>query len=194
VITAPVGVFNNIWQKLQSIPSFSWKATDSLPDVANYKVYFNTHPDGKPAAVITKTHYSHPAVPSGEYFFRVEAIGNNGVVLDSSPPFVFRYDDSPPTDPAGFATTDAGTTLKPYFTWTQSSDGHSGMDGGLAGYAIYQGIEKKCGKPVAFTSVPNWTPITPLVSGITEYFCIKALDAVGNESKWVGPISFTYNP
>jgi hypothetical protein len=194
VITAPVGVFNNTWQKLQSIPSFSWKVPDIFLDIKNYRVYFNTHPDGKPAAVITKTNYFHPAVPSGEYFLRIEAIGNNGEVLDSSQLFVFRYDDTPPTEPAGFGTTDPGTTIAPYFTWTPSRDDHSGMDEGLAGYAIYQGPIQKCGKPVAFTTVSHWTPVTPLISGTTEYFCVKALDAIGNESIWAGPVSFTYTP
>jgi len=194
VLTAPVGVFNNTWQNLQSIPSFSWKVPNIFLDIKNSRVYFSTHLDGNPAATITKSHYSHPAVPSGEYYMRVEAAGTNGAVIDSSPLFVFRYDDTPPTEPVGFGTTDPGTTVTPYFTWMPSIDSHSGMEGGMAGYAIYQGPVSKCGKPVAFTSVPNWTPVTPLVGGVTEYFCVKALDAIGNESNWTGPVSFNYTP
>jgi hypothetical protein len=193
-ISAPVGVFSNTWQKLQAIPSFSWKVPDIFMDIKNYKVYFSSRMDEKPVAITTIPHYSHPAVKSGEYFLRVDAIGNNGQVLETSPYFVFRYDDTPPTEPAGFGTSDPPNTITPYFTWQPSRDEHSGMSGGLSGYAIYQGISEKCGKPVAFTSVAYWNPVNPLVGGTPEYFCIKALDAVGNESNWVGPIAFTFTP
>jgi hypothetical protein len=194
VITAPVGVFSNTWQKMQSIPSFSWRAPDILQEIKNYRVYFNSNMDGKPTAEVTKTNYSHPGVSSGEYFLRIEAVGSNGAVLETSQVFVFKYDNTPPTEPDGFGTLDPPTTVTPFFSWMPSSDAHSGMEGGLAGYAIYQGPIQKCGKPVAFTMVNQWTPVTPLVSGTTEYFCVKALDAVGNESKWVGPIPFLYYP
>lgn len=194
VITAPVGVFTNIWQKMQSIPSFSWRVPETLPEIMKYRVYFSSQMNGKPTAEVTKTHYSHPAIPSGEYFLRVEAVGSNGAVLETSDIFVFKYDNTPPTDPAGFGTLDPPTTVNPFFTWMPSSDAHSGMESGLAGYAIYQGPTEKCGKPVAFTTVNQWTPVTPLVSGTTEFFCVKALDAVGNESKWIGPVPFLYYP
>jgi len=194
VVTAPVGVFTSKWQNMQSIPSFSWKEPEVFTKIDRYKVYFSTRPDGKPAAEINNTHYSRPAVPSGEYYFRVEAVNAAGEVLDSSKFFVFQYDNTPPLQPAGFGTADPSTTYAPYFTWVASPDAHSGMEGGLAGYAIYQGTSPKCGKAVAFTTVPNWTPVAPLEAGKTEYFCVKAMDKVGNESPWSNAVKFTYNP
>jgi hypothetical protein len=194
IITAPVGVFNNTWQKLQSIPAFSWKVQNPLLDIKYYRVYFDNRMDSKPAAIVTKTYYTRPAVPSGEYYFRIEAVGIDEKVLDTSEVFVFKYDDTPPTNPDGFGTNDPSTTVAPYFTWLTSTDGNSGMEGGIAGYSIYQGSLAKCGKPVAFTTVPHWNPVTPLAKGTTEYFCVKAMDAVGNESKWIGPVPFTYSP
>lgn len=191
IVTAPVGVFTSTWQKMQSIPSFSWKEPDSFLPIKNYRVYFGTKPDGQAFAKSLKTHYSHPAIPSGEYYFRVEGLDSYGEVLDTSRIFVFRYDDTPPTEPTGFGTANQGDAAAPYFAWSPSSDAHSGMIGGLSGYAIYQGPAPVCGKPVAFTSVAHWTPVTPLISGATEYFCVKAYDAVGNGSKWVGPIVYT---
>ena len=73
------------------------------------------------------------------------------------------------------------------------TDAHSGMIGGLAGYSIYQDTIKKCGKPVAFTTATNWTPVTPVTKGATMYFCVRAMDAIGNISDWVGPVAYTYS-
>lgn len=191
-ITAPIGVFNNAWQNIQSIPSFSWSTSKSVQEIDHYMLYFGTKQNGKLSVKTAKMQYSRPAVPSGIYYFQIIAIARNGRILGSPSTFLFKYDDTRPTDPTGFNTTSSDDTDLPFFTWTESADAHSGMIGGLAGYSIYQGTTKKCGKPVAFTTVPHWTPVTPLSKGSTEYFCVRALDAIGNESNWAGPVAFTY--
>ncbi len=191
-ITAPIGVFDNTWQNIQSIPSFSWSAKKTLQEIDHYLLYFGTKQNGRLAGETVKMHYSHPAVPSGIYYFRVIAIAEDGMVIGPVSNFLFKYDDTPPLDPENFDTANNGETELPYFTWTDSADAHSGLIGGLAGYSIYQGTYNKCGKAVAFTTVPHWSPVKPLTKGTTEYFCVQAMDAVGNKSEWVGPLAYTY--
>lgn len=191
-ITAPIGVFNNVWQNLQAIPSFSWSTEHPIDEISHYLLYFGPKQNGQLKTRTTKAHYNDSAVDSGIYYFRVAAIAKDGKTIGVPSYFLFKYDDLNPTKPANFSSSSPGDTDIPYFTWTGSMDAHSGMIGGLAGYSIYQGTEKKCGKPVAFTSDTHWTPVTPVEKGTTMYFCIRAMDAIGNESEWVGPIRFTH--
>lgn len=192
-ITAPIGVFNNTWQNIQSIPAFSWTTSKSVQEIDHYLLYFGTKQNGKLSINTSKVQYNHAAVPSGIYYFRLIAVAKDGRIIGSPSTFLFKYDDTPPSNPANLMTTSTGETDRPYFTWTESTDAHSGMIGGLAGYAIYQGRTNRCGKPVAITSVPHWTPVTPVSKDFTEYFCVKAMDAIGNESKWAGPFPYTLN-
>jgi hypothetical protein len=189
-ITAPIGVFNNTWQNIQSIPAFSWSTSKSVQDIDHFLLYFGTKQNGKLSIKTVKIQYNHAAVPSGIYYFRLIAVAKDGKIIGSPSSFLFKYDDTPPTAPANLVTASTGETDRPYFTWTESTDAHSGMIGGLAGYAIYQGKTNRCGKPVAFTTVPHWTPVTPVSKDFPEYFCVKALDAIGNESKWAGPFPY----
>jgi hypothetical protein len=191
-ITAPIGVFNNTWQNIQSIPSFSWSTSKSVQEIDHFLLYFGTKQNGRLTEKTAKMNYNRPAVPSGIYYFRIIAIAKSGKTIGSPSTFLFKYDETRPTNPSSFSTTSNADNGLPYFTWTESVDAHSGMFGGLAGYSIYQGTVNKCGKPTAFTTVPHWTPVTPLSKGSTEYFCIRAMDAIGNESNWVGPVPFTY--
>lgn len=192
-ITAPIGVFHNAWQNVQSIPSFSWSTAKSIQKVDHFLLYFGTNQNGYLSTETDKLHYSRPAVSSGIYYFRVIAIARDGTTIGLPSTFLFKYDDTRPTDPTNFNTSSSPDTNLPFFTWSESSDAHSGMIGGLAGYSIYQGTVNKCGKPVAFTTVPRWSPVTPLSLGTTEYFCVRAMDAIGNESNWVGPVPFSYS-
>ncbi len=192
-ITAPIGVFNNVWQNIQAIPSFSWSTTLSAQTIDHFLLYFGPRQNGQLTTKTQKTHYNSSAVSSGIYYFRVLAIATDGTTIGVPSYFLFKYDDTRPTEPGQFMTTSTGDTDIPYFTWTESMDAHSGMTGGMGGYSIYQGTTKRCGKPVAFTSDTHWTPVDPVAKGTTMYFCIRAMDAIGNESDWVGPISYTYS-
>lgn len=191
-ITAPIGVFNNTWQNIQSIPSFSWSTSKSSQEIDHYLLYFGTKQNGKLSIKTSNLHFSHAAVTSGIYYFRLVAVSPKGKIVGSPSTFLFKYDDKPPAKPRNFKTDSPANTERPYFTWTESTDTHSGMIGGLAGYSIYQGQANKCGKPVAFTTVAHWTPVYPMKEGVTEYFCVRASDAIGNESDWEGPVAFTY--
>lgn len=193
IITAPIGVFNNTWQNIQSIPAFSWNTSQSIQEIDHFLLYFGIKQNGRLTIKTVKMNYNHAAVPSGIYYFRLVAIGKNGAIIGAPSSFLFKYDDTPPTPPTSLTTESTGDTNLPLITWKESKDAHSGMIGGLAGYSIYQGSSNRCGKPVAFTTVPYWTPVTPVAVGSTEYFCVKALDAVGNESKWTGPLAYTYS-
>ncbi|GAP21338.1 hypothetical protein LTAR_01549 [Leptolinea tardivitalis] len=191
-ITAPIGVFNNVWQNIQSIPSFSWSTTRSVQEIDHFLLYFGSKQNGKLATKTGKMNQMFKAVPSGIYYFRVLAVSQNGTMIGSPSSFLFKYDDTPPSKPTSFMTTSTGDTDYPYFTWGESKDAHSGMIGGMAGYAIYQGPTARCMKPVAITTANHWTPVAPIAAGATEYFCVRAMDAIGNESDWVGPVAYTY--
>jgi hypothetical protein len=191
IVTAPIGVFNNVWQNIQSIPSFSWGTNRSVQEIDHFLVYFGTKQNGNLTIKTTKMHKTWKAATSGIYYFRILAVAKDGTVIGKPSSFLFKYDVLPPTKPTNFLTLNTGDTDLPYFTWTESKDVHSGMIGGMAGYSIYQGTIDRCGKPVAFTSATNWTPVTPVAKGATMYFCVKAMDAIGNESEWVGPVPYT---
>lgn len=192
-ITAPIGVFNNTWQNIQSIPSFSWSTSKSMQEIDHYLLYFGTKQNGKLSIKTSNMHYSKAAVTSGIYYFRLVAVSPKGKIVGSPASFLFKYDDKPPSKPRNLKTDSSSDTERPYFFWTESTDTHSGMIGGQAGYSIYQGTSSKCGKPVAFTTVPHWTPVYPMTAGLTEYFCVRASDAIGNESDWEGPVAFTFS-
>ncbi len=190
-IIAPVGVFDNTWQNIQSIPIFSWTYSGSVQDIDHFQLYFGTKQNGKLTIRTTKMNYSWKAVKSGIYYLRLVAVGKNGKILGKPAYFLFKFDNTPPSEPENFKTISDGDTAYPYFEWVESTDANSGMNGGYAGYSIYQGLEKKCGKAVAFTADTHWTPVTPVEPGTTQYFCIRAYDVVGNFSKWIGPVAYT---
>ena len=190
-VIAPVGVFDNTWQNIQSIPIFSWTYSGSVQDIDHFQLYFGTKQNGKLTIRTAKMNYSWKAVKSGIYYLRLVAVGKTGKILGKPAYFLFKFDNTPPSDPDGFVTISEGDTAYPYFEWAESTDANSGMNGGYAGYSIYQGLEKKCGKAVAFTADTHWTPVTPVDTGTTQYFCVRAYDAVGNFSKWVGPVAYT---
>ena len=192
-VTAPIGVFDNKWQNIQSLPAFSWGFTRPVPEVDHFQLYFGTKQNGKLTIKTTKMNYSWKAVKSGIYYLRLVAVAPNGMIIGKPAAFLYKYDNTPPEPPEGFVTSSTGDTAYPYFEWNPSRDAHSGMSGGYAGYSIYQGTEKKCGKPVAFTSDSRWTPVSPVEKGATMYFCVRSMDVVGNISVWVGPIAYTYS-
>jgi hypothetical protein len=192
-VTAPVGVFDNTWQNIQAIPAFSWNTSLSIQDVDHYQLYFGTKQNGKLTIRTTKTSYHWKAVKSGIYYLRLVAVAANGKIIGKPATFLYKYDNNPPTTPESFWTENNGDTDHPFFEWAPSTDAQSGMAGGYAGYSIYQGLEKKCGKAVAFTSDTHWTPVIPVEKGTTQYFCIRAYDLVGNFTGWVGPVAYTYS-
>jgi hypothetical protein len=192
-VTAPIGVFDNVWQNIQAIPAFSWQTTLPVQDIDHFQLYFGTKQNGKLTIRTAKMNYHWKAVKSGIYYLRLVAVAANGRIIGKPATFLYKYDNTPPSQPEGFLALSEGDTDHPYFEWTASTDIHSGMSGGYAGYSIYQGIEKKCGKAVAFTSDTHWTPVIPVEKGTTQYFCMRALDAVGNYSDWVGPVAYTYS-
>lgn len=192
-VTAPVGVFDNTWQNIQAIPAFSWGTALSVQEIDHYQLYFGTKQNGKLTIQTTKTSYHWKAVKSGIYYLRLVAVAPNGRIIGKPAAFLYKYDNTPPTQPEGFVAASESDTDHPFFEWAPSTDAHSGMTGGYAGYSIYQGLEKKCGKAVAFTSDTHWSPVIPVEKGTSQYFCIRAYDAVGNFSNWVGPLTYTYS-
>jgi hypothetical protein len=192
-VTAPVGVFDNTWQNIQGVPAFAWGTIAPDQDIDHFQLYFGTKQNGKLTIRTTKMNYSWKAVKSGIYYLRLVAVAKNGRVIGKPATFLFKYDNTPPTQPEGFVPASDGGTGYPFFEWTASTDANSGMAGGYAGYSIYQGLEKKCGKAVAFTSDTHWTPVTPVEKGTTQYFCVRAFDVVGNFTNWVGPVEYTFS-
>jgi len=191
-VIAPVGVFDNTWQNIQAIPAFAWSATVPSEEIDHFQLYFGTKQNGKLTIRTTKMNYSWKAVKSGIYYLRLVAVAKSGRIVGKPASFLFKFDNTPPRLPEGFVTGSDGDTGYPYFEWTASTDANSGMNGGYAGYSIYQGTVKKCGKAVAFTSDTHWTPVVPVEKGTTQYFCVRALDVVGNFTNWVGPVEYTY--
>ena len=119
-ITAPIGVFHNVWQNIQALPSFSWTTSLSTQEVDHFLLFYGKKQNGRMTVKVTNMHYTHMVEPSGIYYLKVVAIAKDGTMIGAPSVFIFKYDNTPPTKPTNFTTTSNSDTDIPYFTWTDN--------------------------------------------------------------------------
>ena len=131
---------DNVWQNTCSDPNFTWSgADDTTSGVAGYHVYFGPSNTGTSTTWTTTTGYDPTAVSgSGTYYLRLQTQDNAGNWSEWETHFIFRYDETPPTNPAA-ATIPNMLVLdnvwqsvenSANFDWTPGgNDAHSGIAG-----------------------------------------------------------------
>jgi len=185
------GAPDGTWQNTVPDPSFTWTAaSDTGSGVLGYDVYFGTNINGfVPSASPSTPAYDPPALSTNTYYLRVRAIDRAGNISDWASLFTFRLDITAPSVPANLSTADPASLATPLFSWSPSTDPHSG----LAAYEIFWDAGTTCGeKNQPDTTGTSFT--APAVTAPGDYhLCVRARDTVGNVSTWA-EASFTYTP
>ena len=185
------GIPDGYWQKTVPDPSFTWNASsDNGSGVLGYDVYFGTNVNGSiPVASPSTPAYDPPMLSTNTYYLRVRSVDRAGNKSDWASLFTFRLDLTAPSVPVNLSTTDPASSATPLFTWSASTDQHSGQ----AAYEIFWGAGTTC----ADKNQPDTTGTSFTAPAITDpgdyHLCVRALDVVGNVSNWA-EASFTYTP
>lgn len=182
------GASSASWQNTISDPAFTWPAaSDTGSGVARYDVYFGSNPNGEiVVATPSSAAYDPAALSSGTYYLRARAVDGVGNSSNWATLFEFRYDGTPPSVPANLQTGDSGSAA-PTFTWSASTDDHSGF----GTYQLFWGSGATCGGK----NQPDQTGTSFTAPEITEagdyILCVRAVDALGNTSSWA-QAAYTY--
>jgi len=185
LITETHGTQDDAWTRQP--PSFSWSDADdgTGSGVAGYYVYFGNDAGGRPNWWTYDPAWSPPTSGSGVYYLRGYAQDRLGHHPRPSTWFTFKYDVTPPQNPASATETHGvgdGVWQRdvddPAYTWTPGFDAHSG----LAGYDVYFGPDA-VGTSTTFVDTAVYDP--PAVPGSGEYYLrLRARDAVDNTAPW----------
>jgi murein DD-endopeptidase MepM/ murein hydrolase activator NlpD len=184
------GVVSDQWQKAQNIPSFTWDAaSDATSGLLGYQFYFGSDPNGIGYTNILASEPRQwtpfPAgMPTGTYYLRARTQDNAKNWSAWATLFTFRYDNTPPENPAdvthsaGITTTWQNTTNIANFTWPRAHDEGSGVQG----YYVYWGLEPAYTSTVFISAdaYQNLTPLCAANSACTGYLRLRSVDAVGN--------------
>ena len=185
------GVVSGVWQNSINAPQFTWSAVSDVGSgVARYEVYLGVNPNGTTIlASPTTPAYNENPLSSGNYYLRVRTVDVASNYSSWATIFNFRYDGTPPGTPGNLTTSDPPTDATPSFTWSASSDAHSGV----SAYELYFGTGPACGsKNQPDTSATSFTAGELTAPG--EYrLCVRARDNAGNLSAWA-ETTFTYAP
>jgi hypothetical protein len=183
------GSSSGTWQNSVPDPAFTWSgATDTGSGVGSYDVYFGSNPNGTfVVASPSSAAYDPPALSTGTFYLRVRSLDYAGNKSGWVTLFVFRYDGTPPDQPGSLSR--GGTTTDPEYTWSASSDAHSGF----STYEIFWGSGTSCGaKNQPDQTGTSFAPAT-ITEGGDYTFCVRAKDNAGNVSGWAKD-TFTYTP
>lgn len=194
---------NNTWYN-HVRPVFDWPepgqasgATDGPigSNIAGYWVYLGTDPSASPRTqgiFVEATEYQPTLTQPGTYYLRMQAQDITGNVDgDIYAPFIYKFDNQPPTNPALVTVTPSGFTTNNNFSyaWPNAFDGHSGV----AGYCFLTGATtgpfaaEVC---QAGTSLSNVS--TAYRSG-TNVFYVRAYDTAGNFTPSYTSTSYYYS-
>lgn len=194
---------NNKWYNHEK-PLIDWPepgepggATDGPlgSNIAGYWVYFGTDNTASPRTAgtfVTETEYEASLTLPGNYYVRIQAqdmTGNiDGAVLA---PYVYKFDNQPPTNPSLVTVTPSGFTSRNNFTfeWPNAYDANSG----IAGYCYHTGATSG---PFA-VEICQAGKILQNVSAAyrsgTNVFYVRAYDTAGNYSQNYASASFYYS-
>lgn len=193
------GVVNGQWQKAVGappapVPVFQWQTgNDATSGLFQQELYFGEKADGTDISMpipanAPSTWTPLPAgVRTGTWYLRARARDKANNVSDWVTLFTFRYDNTPPANPAT-ATHDANianntwqrTSSVPNFTWTPASDEGSG----LQGYRLYWGGDSN-GQADNLSPATTYQTASPLCAAdqaCIGYLRIRSVDNVNNEA------------
>ncbi|RKY26552.1 MAG: hypothetical protein DRP79_04660, partial [Planctomycetota bacterium] len=176
------GIESGVWQNSITEPIFVWNSGgDDESGVAGYNVYFGPMMYGPPDVYVADTTYQTSTISDGIYYLRAGTLDRAGNKSPTAALFEFRYDGTPPPQPAwvtenhGLSDGDWSNVTTPAFEWEEVEDGASGV----ARYRVYWGSD-----PGGIPNVDLTTPgYTGTVSGDGDYYLrLYVEDQAGNRS------------
>ncbi len=178
------GVVSGQWQRNISAPAFTWAAaTDNGSGVAGYFIEWPTW-----SGMVQTPAFNPPAVRTGSYPLRVQAIDAAGNRSNFVTLFTFNYDDTAPAAPAIQNLDGVGSGVwqnqvrTPNFAWPTPYDAGSGV----VGYYRYWGPDAQgtSGTLVTANTFASATPFCALDNACTSYLRLRSQDGVGWQSEW----------
>lgn len=193
---------NNKWYNYPK-PVFDWPdpgqpggATDGPlgSHIGGYWVYVGTDPTASPRTsgiFVSGTEYEANLSISGSYYVLIQAQDMTGNV-DSNiySPFVYKFDNTPPTNPNLITVTPSGFTTRNNFTfeWPNSYDAHSGV----AGYCYHTGATSGPFSAEVCQPEKILTDISAAYRSGTNVFYLRSYDNAGNYSSSYTTVSYYY--
>lgn len=192
----------NVWYN-NNQPYFDWPepddpggATDGAfgSDMAGYWVYLGPDETATPrtAGVFVPTSEYNPTLTtSGNYFFRLQAQDITGNVDPNVyAPFVYKFDNTPPTSPNLITVTPGGytTTNRYSFDWPAAFDGHSGV----SKYCYKTGATSGPFAAEICQSERELLDVSAAYRTGTNVFYLRTLDRAGNYSTAYTTVSYYY--
>jgi len=165
---------------------FSWTAPSDASGINHYHYSVNSTPtSGSPSTTSTSLAAYAAATQQGANTFYVVAEDNAGNVNYSNyGTCTFYYDSTAPTTPGTPSTTTPTSNTKPTWTWTASTDAHSGLRT-TDTYIIYWDTVAGGTANSAYSNTNSYTHTVDLAQG-TWYAKVRAYDAVNNPSEFSG--------
>ena len=193
------GVVNGQWQKAVGappapVPAFQWQpGSDATSGLFQHELYFGDKADGADIQkfVLPNEPATWTPLPSGvrtgTWYLRARARDKANNVSDWVTLFTFRYDNTPPANPATAVhsanitnNTWQRTSSVPNFTWPAASDEGSGIQG----YRLYWGGDSN-GQADNLSNATAYQATTPFCGAnqaCIGYLRIRSVDNVNNEA------------
>lgn len=195
-------ILNNTWYN-HARPVFDWPdpgqpggATDGPlgSNIEGYWIYVGTDVTASPrtqGVFVPSTEYQPNLTISGTYFVRMQAQDITGNIDgDIYAPFIYKFDNQPPTNPALITVTPSGFTTNNNFsyTWPNAFDANSGV----AGYCYHTGATSG---PFAIETCQPGTTLENISAAYrsgTNVFYLRSYDIAGNYSSSYTTVSYYY--
>jgi FG-GAP repeat len=193
-------IASTTWQNLVDAPSFTWESSrDGIGSgTLEYDVYWGSDVAGTQPVAVTDVAAFLAGVQSSPSVSYLRArsrdqVGNNSVWHTL---FTYKYDNSPPENPASAIETSGAasgiwqsTVASPLFSWTPSSDDDGA---GVKEYDVYWGNDPMGAIPVLTTQAAAYhAPPSP--SPMISYLRLRTRDMVGNATGWVTLFTYQYD-
>lgn len=200
--TKSTNLTNNIWYN-HGKPVFDWPdagepggPTDGPlgSNIAGYWVYAGTDPTASPrtqGVFVSASEYSPTLTIPGTYFVRLQTQDITGNVDGAIfAPFIYKFDNQAPTNPALISVTPSGYTTQNNFsfTWPNAFD----SDSGVAGYCYHTGANSG---PFAADVCQPGTSLNDISAAYrtgTNVFYVRAYDTAGNYAPSYTSVSYYY--
>lgn len=193
---------NNTWYN-SAKPLFDWPnpgqpggAADGPlgSNIAGYWVYLGTDPTASPRTAgtfVSTTEYEADLSVSGNYYLRIQAQDITGNVDGAIyAPYIYKFDNQPPTNPNLITVTPSGFTARNNFTfeWPNAYDANSGV----AGYCYHTGANS--GPFAAEICQPGKTlsNVSAAYRAGTNVFYVRTYDIAGNFAPGYTTVSYYY--
>lgn len=195
-----VGITSNNWYNF-SAPYFDWDDAEAIggasdtstgSGVAGYYIYFGSTADADPEEVgtySTNSHYQASSLVSGQtYYLRLKSKDDaNNVSETVWQPYIYKYDNTKPSNPSTLTADPPGYTATNNFTfsWTGATDD----DSNVASYCYKTGEE---GFTEVCTTETSISGISAYRTGVNTFY-VRTIDNAGNYSNDYVTASYYYS-